>query len=185
MKQFRNASDITVDSCPIVKGGYIQLPVPIVISEEWMQAPSIADGYDSNGTSVLYPLRSFQITENDLRPFFGRTIYALPEDGVYYSHLELIRQDVMMDYGYMTDAEFQDFLTESDEYIERITNQYSAISDLLITRIWNYRLFERNKTTGRYLDAYKTLCTISVLQLLLIISVNTPKFNLSICFEET
>ena len=90
-----------------------------------------------------------------------------------------------MDYGYMTDAEFQDFLTESDEYIERITNQYSAISDLLITRIWNYRLFERNKITGRYLDAYKTLCTISVLQLLLIISVNTPKFNLSICFEET
>lgn len=184
MKQFRNALDITVDNYSIVKGGYIQLPVPIQITHEWLKTASIAEGYNSNIASVLYPLRDSQIIEKDIEPFLGRTIYALPDDGIYYSFLEIMRIDMLSEHGYMTNDEIQDFLNNSDEYLERIIKQYSAISDLLITRIWSYRLFEENKADDRYLEAYKSLCTVSTLQLLLLISVNTPNFNLDICFEE-
>lgn len=183
MKQFRNALDITVDNHIIVKGGYIQLPVPMTITKEWLKAPSIAEGYDSNGNSVLYPLHNFQVIEADLKPFIGKTVYVVPDDDLYYSYLEAVRQNMIIEQECMTAPEILEFISRSNKYMERITNQYSAISDLLISRIWSYQLFNRNMSNKCYQDAYKTLYTVSTLQLLLLIAVNTPKFCFDICFQ--
>ena len=41
MKTMRNALNITADNHELVKAGYIQLPVPITITEEWLNSPSL------------------------------------------------------------------------------------------------------------------------------------------------
>lgn len=184
MRQFRNALDITVDNKTIVKGGYIQLPVPITITRDWLNDRTIIDGFDRNLDSILGPLKRFRITEKDLVSFIGKTIYAVPDDNIYYSFLEILRQDLIIDRDYIPVHVLQDFLETSEESMSVITDQYVSISDLLITRVWSYHLFKRVSPKDKYLDAYLSLCMVSSLQLLLLIAVNTPSFDFQICFSE-
>lgn len=184
MKQFKSALNVTVDDKSIIKGGYIQLPEPIMITHDWLRSLSFVDGYDSNEESVLYPLREFKMTEQDIEPLIGKKIYAVPDDTIYHAHLEMVRQEMIVNYELSTEESIQDFLTKSDVYVERILGPYMAISDLLISRIWSYRVFEHRIKNHQYMDSYKSLYMVSVLQLLLLITVNTPRFNLKICFEE-
>lgn len=184
MKNFRKALDITIDNQIIVKGGYIQLPLPITITEEWLNAPSIADGYDSNKASVLYPLREYKITEDDLKSFIGKTIYNVPDDSVYGLYLETLVRNVMLDHEYMAPEKIQEYLRQGDEYAENVLAHYSTISELLINRVWSYIIFKKEVKEDRLMTAYKTLCTVSSLQLLLMISVLTPNVDINTCFEK-
>ena len=184
MKPFINATNIMVDSHDIIKNGYIQLVSPVKITEEWLNKESIIEGYDTNLDCILVPLKNNKIVETDLKPFIGKTIYNIPDESIYNMHLETIRQEMLMSKVFITDDEIQSFLERSDNLVNGLTSLYNSISDLLIQRMWSYILLKRNQTKSRYLSAYKTLCGVSSMQALLIIAVNTPKFELDKCFAK-
>ena len=184
MKQFRNALDINVDNEYVIKGGYVQMPVPVRVTEDWLNSPSISEEYKSNLDSILSPLQKFKVTKTDLELFMDKFLYAVPGDDIYESYLETRRLDLLSIRDFLSEAQIYDFLDKSDEFIDQIMEQYTTICDLLITRNWTYRKQIKKNANVAYLNAYHTLCIVNLLQLLLLISVNTPDFIFDICFQD-
>ena len=158
MKTMRNALNITADNHELVKAGYIQLPVPITITEEWLNSPSLLYKEESNRERLLYDLRACGITETDFEKLIGKTIYSVPDDSIYNAYL--------------------------DAYVEQMTEAYSRFSELLIDRVWNYYLFKEQVKLDRLMLAYKEMVAECTVQTLLFILVNTPNFGLGICFKK-
>ena len=42
----------------------------------------------------------------------------------------------------MVYEDIQKYLSESDAYVEQMTEAYSRFSELLVDRVWNYYLFK-------------------------------------------
>ena len=87
MKTMRNALNITADNHELVKAGYIQLPVPITITEEWLNSPSLLYKEETNRERLMYDLRASGITETDFEKLIGKTIYSVPDDAIYNAYL--------------------------------------------------------------------------------------------------
>ena len=84
----------------------------------------------------------------------------------------------------MVYEDIQKYLSESDAYVEQMTEAYSRFSELLIDRVWNYYLFKEQVKLDRLMHAYKEMVAECTVQALLFISVNTPNFGLGICFKK-
>ena len=91
MKTMRNALNITADNHELVIAGYIQLPVPITITEEWLNSPSLLYKEETNRERLMYDLRASGITEADFQKLIGKTIYSIPDDSIYNAYLEVTR----------------------------------------------------------------------------------------------
>lgn len=182
MKQFRNALNITIENYQIVKGGYIQLPEVITITDEWLGTPSLLYKEESNRDHVLSELHDLKIIGKDLETFIGKTVCAVPDETVYSVYLEIVRGDKVMDQD-MAYEDMQKFLIESDAYIENLTNRYSEIVELLISRVWNYHMFKEQVKLDRLINVYKEMIIECTVQTLVFIAVNTPHFGLEMCFK--
>ena len=183
MKTMSNALNITADNHELVKAGYIQLPVPITITEEWLNSPSLLYKEESNRERLLYDLRACGITDTDFEKLIGKTIYSIPDDAIYNAYLEVTRLDKLTEQEDMVYEDIQKYLSESDAYVEQMTEAYSRFSELLIDRVWNYYLFKEQVKLDRLMLAYKEMVAECTVQTLLFISVNTPNFGLGICFK--
>lgn len=179
-----NATNIMVDNHVIIKNGYIQLMKPFAVTEEWLNSESVIDGFETNRDCILEPLRNNKIVEADLEVFMERTVYAVPDESLYGTYLEMLRQDTIVSQNLSSEELVQDFLEKSDNLVEGLCSLYNTVTDLLIQRMWSYILLRRNQTQSRYLGVYETLYAVSAMQALLIISVNTPKFCLDQCFQK-
>lgn len=184
VKTMRNALNITADNHELVKAGYIQLPVPITITEEWLNSQSLLYKEESNRERLLYDLRACGITENDFQKLIGKTIYSVPNDSIYNAYLEVTRLDKLDEHEDMVYEDIQKYLSESDAYVGQMTEAYSRFSELLIDRVWNYYLFKEQVKLDRLMHAYKEMVAECTVQALLFISVNTPNFGLGICFKK-
>jgi hypothetical protein len=184
MKTMRNALNITADNHELVKAGYIQLPVPITITEEWLNSPSLLYKEESNRERLLYDLRACGITDTDFEKLIGKTIYSIPDDAIYNAYLEVTRLDKLTEQEDMVYEDIQKYLSESDAYVEQMTEAYSRFSELLIDRVWNYYLFKEQVKLDRLMLAYKEMVAECTVQTLLFILVNTPNFGLGICFKK-
>ena len=182
MKTMRNALNITADNHELVKAGYIQLPVPITITEEWLNSPSLLYKEETNRERLMYDLRASGITETDFEKLIGKTIYSVPDDAIYNAYLEVTRLDKLTELEDMVYEDIQKYLSESDAYVEQMTEAYSRFSELLVDRVWNYYLFKEQVKLDRLMRAYKEMVAECTVQTLLFISVNTPNFGLGICF---
>ena len=184
MKTMRNALNITADNHELAKAGYIQLPVPITITEEWLNSPSLLYKEESNRERLLYDLRACGITDTDFEKLIGKTIYSIPDDAIYNAYLEVTRLDKLTEQEDMVYEDIQKYLSESDAYVEQMTEAYSRFSELLIDRVWNYYLFKEQVKLDRLMLAYKEMVAECTVQTLLFILVNTPNFGLGICFKK-
>ena len=184
MKTMRNALNITADNHELVKAGYIQLPVPITITEEWLNSPSLLYKEESNRERLMYDLRACGITDTDFQKLIGKTIYSVPDDSIYNAYLEVTRLDKLTEQEDIAYEDMQKYLSESDAYVEQMTEAYSRFSELLIDRVWNYYLFKEQVKLDRLMLAYKEMVAEGTVQTLLFILVNTPNFGLGICFKK-
>ena len=163
MKTMRNALNITADNHELVKAGYIQLPVPITITEEWLNSPSLLYKEESNRERLMYDLRASGITDTDFEKLIGKTIYSIPDDSVYNAYLEVTRLDKLDEHEDMVYEDIQKYLSESDAYVEQMTEVYSRFSEMLVDRVWNYYLFKEQVKLDRLMLAYKEMvaeCTV-------------------------
>ena len=80
MKTMRNALNITADNHELVKAGYIQLPVPITITEEWLNSPSLLYKEETNRERLMYDLRACGITDTDFEKLIGKRIQKLRKE---------------------------------------------------------------------------------------------------------
>ena len=184
MKTMRNALNITADNHELVKAGYIQLPVPITITEEWLNSPSLLYKEETNRERLMYDLRACGITDTDFENLIGKTIYSVPDDAIYNAYLEVTRLDKLTEQEDIAYEDMQKYLSESDAYVEQMTEAYSRFSELLIDRVWNYYLFKEQVKLDRLMHAYKEMVAECTVQTLLFILVNTPNFGLGICFKK-
>lgn len=184
MKQFTNATNIIVDNHTIIKNGYIQLINPIKVTDSWLAEESVIEGFDTNLDSIIDPLRENKIIASDLDEFIGKTIYCIPDESLYSAYLEMIRQDIIIKKGNLSDETIQNFLDKSDEIIDGLMTLYDTVIDLLIQRMWSFILLQRNQVNHKHMCIYENLYSVSALQALLIIHVNTPGFDLKKCFTE-
>ena len=180
----RNALNITADNHELVKAGYIQLPVPITITEEWLNSPSLLYKEETNRERLMYDLRACGITDTDFENLIGKTIYSVPDDAIYNAYLEVTRLDKLTEQEDIAYEDMQKYLSESDAYVEQMTEAYSRFSELLIDRVWNYYLFKEQVKLDRLMHAYKEMVAECTVQTLLFILVNTPNFGLGICFKK-
>ena len=176
MKTMRNALNITADNHELVKAGYIQLPVPITITEEWLNSPSLLYKEETNRERLMYDLRACGITDTDFENLIGKTIYSVPDDAIYNAYLEVTRLDKLTEQEDIAYEDMQKYLSESDAYVEQMTEAYSRFSELLIDRVWNYYLFKEQVKLDRLMHAYKEMVAECTVQTLLFILVNTPNF---------
>jgi hypothetical protein len=183
MKTMRNALNITADNHELVKAGYIQLPVPITITEEWLNSPSLLYKEETNRERLLYDLRACGITDTDFGKLIGKTIYSVPDDSIYNAYLEVTRLDKLDEHEDMVYEDIQKYLSASDAYVEQMTEVYSRFSEMLVDRVWNYYLFKEQVKLDRLMHAYKEMVAECTVQTLLFILVNTPNFGLGICFK--
>ena len=184
MKTMRNALNITADNHELVKAGYIQLPVPITITEEWLNSPSLLYKEETNRERLMYDLRACGITDTDFENLIGKTIYSVPDDAIYNAYLEVTRLDKLTEQEDIAYEDMQKYLSESDAYVEHMTEAYSRFSELLIDRVLNYYLFKEQGKLDRLMHAYKEMVAECTVQTLLFILVNTPNFGLGICFKK-
>ena len=184
MKTMRNALNITADNHELVKAGYIQLPVPITITEEWLNSPSLLYKEETNRERLMYDLRACGITDTDFEKLIGKTIYSIPDDSIYNAYLEVTRLDKLTEQEDIAYEDMQKYLSESDAYVEQMTEAYSKFSEMLVDRVWNYYLFKEQVKLDRLMHAYKEMVAECTVQALLFISVNTPNFGLGICFRK-
>ena len=179
----RNALNITADNLELVKAGYIQLPVPITITEEWLNSPSLLYKEESNRERLLYDLRACGITDTDFENLIGKTIYSVPDDAIYNAYLEVTRLDKLTEQEDIAYEDMQKYLSESDDYVGKKTEAFSSISVILVVGGWIYYLFKEQVKLDRLMLAYKEMAAECSVQTLLFISVNTPNFGLGICFK--
>ena len=182
MKNLRNALNITADNHQLVKEGYLLLPTPIEITNEWLDSPSLLYKENTNRERIMGDLHELNITEKDFDSLIGKTVLSVPDETVYGTYLEITRIDKIgedMDYDTM-----QKYLFESDRYVDQMTEAYEKFSEHLFRRIWDYYLFKEQVKLERLTSAYKEQILESVIEALLFISVNTPNLDLNVCFEK-
>lgn len=185
MKRLRNALDVTANGHVLMKGGYIQLPTPIEMTEEWLDAPSNLYKMETNRARLIIALKENSALELKFEEFINKTVYSVPDETVYKTYLEITREDKLMDAEEnMNYEEVQRYLLESDAYIDETSESYSKISEQLITHIWDYHALKDIVKQERLVKAYVELYTEATWKALLFINAHTSNMNLEVCFKE-